>query len=45
MFEMQTQQPVLMISAIYVGPEGKGMVCMQPFVAQNPLRQSVSVLP
>lgn len=45
MFDMQTRQTVLMISAIYVGPEEDGMVYMQPFIDQKPLRQSVSMLP
>lgn len=45
MFDMQTQRTALMISAIYVGSEEQGMVYMQPFLDQNPLRQSVSVLP
>jgi hypothetical protein len=45
MFDMQTQQTVLMMSAIYVGPEEDGMVYMQPFIGQNPLRQSLGVLP
>lgn len=45
MFDMQTQQTVLMMSAIYIGPEDKGMLYIQPFIDQNPLRQSVSMLP
>lgn len=45
MFDRQTQQTVLMMSAIYVGPEDEGMRYMKPFIEQNPLRQSVSLLP
>lgn len=45
MFDMPTQQTALMISTIYIGPEAEGMVYMQPFVDQNPIRQSVGMLP
>lgn len=45
MFDMQTRQTVLMMSAIYVGPEEQGMTYMQRFIDQNPLRQSVSAIP
>lgn len=45
MFDMPTKQTVLMISAIYIGPEEKGMVYIQPFIDQNPLRHSVGMLP
>lgn len=45
MFDRQTQQTVLMMSAIYVGPEYEGMRYMKPFIDQSPLRQSVSMLP
>lgn len=45
MFDMQTQQTVLMMSVIYVGLEDKGMEYIRRFTAHNPLRQSVSMLP
>lgn len=45
MFDRLTQQTVLMMSAIYVGPEEKGMEYIRRFTAHNPLRQSVSMLP
>lgn len=45
MFDMQTQQTVLMMSAIYVGPEEEGMPYLQRFIDQSPLRQSVSTIP
>lgn len=45
MFDRLTQQTVLMMSAIYVGPEEEGMKYIQRFTAHNPLRQSVSILP
>lgn len=45
MFDRQTQQTVLMMSAIYVGPEEKGMEYIRRFTAHNPLRQSVGMLP
>lgn len=45
MFDRQTQQTALMMSAIYVGPEEEGMDYIRRFTGLNPLRQSVSMLP
>lgn len=45
MFDRQTHQTVLMMSAIYVGPEEKGIEYIRRPTDHNPLRQSVSMLP
>lgn len=45
MFDRLTKQTVLMMSAIYVGPEEEGLKYIRRFTAHNPLRQSVGMLP
>jgi hypothetical protein len=45
MFDRLTQQTVLMISAIYIGPEEEGMKYMRQLRDETPLRESVGALP